>query len=78
MITGERRFVGKVLRLNVEKGYGFIGGDDAGATQYFFHRRSMEGAVFDTLQPGQRVTFALGDVGRGPRAESVRLSTGND
>lgn len=60
---------GTIKRLT-EKGFGFI---DAGVSKdLFFHHSSVEGASYDDLQEGQRVTFTEGRGPKGPCAEQVR------
>ena len=59
---------GTIKRLT-DKGFGFI---DTGANQdIFFHCSSVEGATFDELQEGQKVTYVEGNGPKGPRAEQV-------
>ena len=59
---------GTIKRLT-EKGFGFI--DTGGDKDLFFHHSSVEGASFDDLREGQRVTFTEGRGEKGPRAENV-------
>jgi CspA family cold shock protein len=59
---------GVIKRLN-DKGFGFI---DAGGKDLFFHRSAVEGAQFEELREGQRVSFAEGQGPKGPRAENVK------
>jgi CspA family cold shock protein len=60
---------GTIKKLT-EKGFGFI---DTGADKdLFFHNSSVEGASFDDLQEGQRVTFTEGQGQKGPCAENVK------
>jgi CspA family cold shock protein len=54
---------GKIKRLT-DKGFGFI--------DMFFHSSNVEGASFDQLREGQRVTYTPGRGPKGPRAENVR------
>lgn len=59
---------GVIKRLN-DKGFGFItvgAGEDL-----FFHRSAVEGARFEDLHEGQRVSFTEGQGPKGPRAEKV-------
>ena len=61
---------GTIKRLT-EKGFGFI---DMGADKdLFFHMSDVEGASFEELQEGQRVSFNEGRGPKGPRAENVKL-----
>ena len=58
---------GRVRRLVVERGFGFIEGEDH--VQYFFHRSAC--LRFDELAEGSRVRFDPGRSDKGPRAERV-------
>ncbi|HEY5957882.1 MAG TPA: cold shock domain-containing protein [Polyangiaceae bacterium] len=61
---------GTIKRVT-DKGFGFI--DTGKGSDLFFHMSAIEGARFEDLQPGQRVTFNEGQGPKGPRAENVRL-----
>ena len=59
---------GSIKRLT-DKGFGFI---DTGTNQdMFFHMSNVEGANFDDLREGQRVSYVEGNGPKGPRAEQV-------
>ena len=60
---------GTIKRLT-DKGFGFI--DIGGDKDLFFHSSNVEGATFNELREGQRVTFTEGMGPKGPRAENVR------
>ena len=60
---------GTIKRLT-DKGFGFIAASDG--TEYFFHQSALQGAQYDQLREGQRVTFTVGQGPKGPRAENVR------
>lgn len=60
---------GTIKRLT-DKGFGFIAASDG--TEYFFHQSAIQGARYDELREGQRVTFTVGQGPKGPRAETVR------
>jgi CspA family cold shock protein len=66
---------GSIARLVGNRGFGFI--RDQRGQEVFFHATSVEGAVFDELQEGQRVQFEReSDTrGRGERAAHVRPAT---
>ena len=53
------------------KGFGFI--DNGTGQDMFFHSSSVEGARFEELREGQRVSFEIGQGPKGPRADHVRL-----
>lgn len=59
---------GTIKRIT-DKGFGFI--DVGGGKDLFFHSSNVEGASFDDLREGQRVTFTEGHGPKGPRAENV-------
>lgn len=64
---------GKVVRLMKDKGFGFIKGGVDGV-DYFFHRSAVRGAVFETLEIGDKVAFDGSATGeKGPRADQVRV-----
>lgn len=60
---------GTIKRIT-QKGFGFI--EDGSGKDLFFHSSSVEGAQFEALQEGQRVSFNVGEGPKGPRAENVR------
>jgi CspA family cold shock protein len=60
---------GTIKRLT-DKGFGFIAASDG--TEYFFHQSAIQGARYDQLREGQRVTFTVGQGPKGPRAENVK------
>ena len=63
--------VGTIARLMTDKGFGFI--RDESGIEHFFHRTSVQGAVFELLREGQQVEFDPEDTGKGPRAGNVRV-----
>lgn len=67
---------GKVKKVIIDKGYGFIKPDDGGG-DIFFHYSVLEGVDIEDLVPGQSVTFdvAPGQDGKGPRAVNISLVT---
>src|SRR5262245_54783239 len=76
---GGCRMKGTVARMVVDRGFGFIRGDDD--REYFFHRGALHGARFEELAPGSPVVVQRGeDPGdepdEGPRAVSVALAAG--
>ena len=64
---------GKVIKLESEKGFGFVSPDGVGLPDHFFHRSSVTGRRFHELTEGRRVTFVATVTDRGARAEDVRL-----
>lgn len=62
---------GTIKKLT-DKGFGFIAAADG--TEYFFHQSAIQGARYDELREGQRVTFSVGQGPKGPRAENVKLA----
>ena len=66
------RQTGTVKFFNGDKGFGFISNDSG--TDLFFHKSAVEGARFEDLREGQKVTYNEGRGPKGPRAENVRLA----
>jgi CspA family cold shock protein len=62
---------GTIKRLT-DKGFGFI--DMGGDKDLFFHSSSLEGASYDDLREGQRVTFTEARGEKGPCAENVQVA----
>ncbi len=63
---------GTIVRLLTDKGFGFIS-DEAGV-EHFFHQSGVQGALFESLQEGQRVEFTVEESTKGPRAGDVRVT----
>ena len=61
---------GVIKKRLADKGFGFI--DIGGGKDFFFHSSAVEGARFEDLQEGQRVSFTEGRGPKGPRAEKVK------
>jgi CspA family cold shock protein len=61
---------GVIKKKLADKGFGFI--DIGGGKDLFFHQSAVEGARFEDLQEGQRVSFTAGQGPKGPRAEKVK------
>ena len=61
---------GTIKRLT-DRGFGFL--DTGDGKDIFFHMSAVEDASFDQLQEGQRVSHAVGQGPKGPRAENVKL-----
>ena len=67
---------GTIVRVNLDRGFGFIK-PDTGGQDLFFHANAVEGVAFDELREGQRVEFESGEDPRNPqrsRAEHVRVT----
>jgi cold shock protein len=62
---------GTIKKLIGDKGFGFIEGERG---ELFFHHSSVQGATFETLQEGQRVSYDEGRGPKGPRADNVRVA----
>jgi cold shock protein len=62
---------GTISRLLVDKGFGFIAGEDG--QEYFVHRSAIRGEAFEQLREGQAVTFDASRGDKGLRAENVRV-----
>jgi cold shock protein len=65
---------GVVKSFNVERGFGFIILDDGGKN-VFVHAADVRAAGYDTLTPGQRISFELAPdkSGKPPKAAGLRL-----
>jgi CspA family cold shock protein len=63
---------GTIKRIT-DKGFGFIAPEGSG-NDMFFHSSAVEGAQFNDLREGQKVTYNVGQGPKGPRAENVQLS----
>ena len=64
---------GTISRLLLEKGFGFIAGEDG--QEYFMHRTALkDGSIFEQIREDQAVTFDSGKGEKGLRAENVRLA----
>lgn len=68
-----RTDTGRVAYVNGDRGYGFIRplGGDGWDSDAFFHHSDVANAI--TLRKGQRVSFALTQGERGPKAIDVRV-----
>lgn len=64
---------GIVKRVNHEKGFGFIKGDNG--IEYFFHKSVLKNTKIGGMQPDMSVTFDDEDTERGPRAVDVYLES---
>jgi len=62
---------GKIKNIISDKGFGFIS-EEAGKTEFFFHRSGLEGVDFGDLSTGDSVLFEVTESPKGPRAERVR------
>jgi CspA family cold shock protein len=66
----DRMAEGIIKKRLADKGFGFI--DVGGGKDLFFHSSAVEGARFEDLKEGQRVSFTEGQGPKGPRAEKVK------
>ena len=66
---------GVVRKLFHDDGYGFIESIDG--REFYFHRNSVLGGAFDTLEVGDLVTFAEEMGEKGPQASTVRVQGGH-
>ncbi|MFT0761593.1 cold shock domain-containing protein [Scrofimicrobium sp. R131] len=60
---------GKVKFFDVDRGFGFIGGEDG--REVFLHASALPDDL-PAPRPGQRVEYGIADGRRGPQAISVR------
>jgi cold shock protein len=63
---------GTIKRIT-DKGFGFISSKNS-SQDMFFHSSCVQGADFNDLREGQKVTYTIGQGPKGPRAENVQLS----
>lgn len=64
------RFTGEVKWFNAQRGYGFIGREDADE-EVFVHYSAIEGNGFLKLEKGQKVEFSIEDTPKGIQAADV-------
>ena len=64
--------VGKIKKLVVDRGFGFITASDG--KEVFFHRSECQSVAFESLNEGEEVTFDRESDAKGPRARNVRLN----
>ncbi len=62
---------GEVSWFNERKGFGFITDDDG--QEIFVHYTEISRNGFQTLKPGERVSYEVTDQERGPKAVDVRI-----
>lgn len=60
---------GRVKNVTVDKGYGFIMGEDG--VEYFFHMSALQNITIEELQKNQEVEFEGSEGLKGPRAEGI-------
>lgn len=60
---------GTIKKL-MDKGFGFI--NTGGSKDLFFHSNSVQGASFEELHEGQKVTYTAAQSAKGPCAENVK------
>jgi CspA family cold shock protein len=63
---------GKVTWFNDKKGFGFITGDDG--LDVFVHYTEIVRDGFQSLEPGERVSYAVTDEEIAPKAVDVHLA----
>ena len=63
---------GRIVRLHVDKGFGFIRGED-GADR-FFHCSALQDIAIDALDLDDAVTFDPAETEKGLRAENVAVA----
>jgi CspA family cold shock protein len=59
------------IKTLTDKGFGFIAPDDGGK-DLFFHASSLQGATFNELNRGDKVSFEVEESDKGPRAANVQ------
>ena len=63
------REVGTVKWFNSERGFGFIGRENA--QDVFVHHTAIQGGGYKSLDEGQRVEFSVEQGPKGPQATQV-------
>ena len=61
---------GTIKKLMTDKGFGFI--KTGSEKDLFFHTSSVQGAAFEDLHEGQKVSYTEGRGAKGPCAENVK------
>ena len=64
---------GTIKKLVRDRGFGFItrDGQAEGEKDLFFHTEDVEGATFDSLNEGDKVSFEIERGEKGPAAKKV-------
>jgi ribosomal subunit interface protein len=68
----EQRPIGRVLRLDLERGYGFL--ETADGREIYFHRNSVLNDGFERLEVGTPVRFVEEMGEKGPQASTVVIA----
>jgi len=68
----EKRYKGKIARMVVDKGFGFINVEGM-RDDVFFHKTSLPRGQYEDLSEGDTVEFRLADTPKGARAEDVLI-----
>jgi cold shock protein len=58
------------IKRKTDNGFGFI--DTGTDKDMFFHSSNVEGADYEQLEVGQRLSYTEGRGPKGPRAENVK------
>lgn len=66
---------GTIARLQRDRKFGFIKQDGKRNSDLFFHSSALMNADFDSLHEGDAVTFTERESSKGPRAESVHVTS---
>lgn len=70
IFKGDAKVAEGKIKRKTDRGFGFI--DTGSGKDLFFHMSALEGARFEDLEEGQRVSFTEGQGQKGPCAISVR------
>ena len=62
---------GKVKKVVMEKGFGFITGSDG--KDVFFHKNSLVGISFESLNGGEEVQYDVEQTPKGASAKNVSI-----
>ncbi|OFW04599.1 MAG: hypothetical protein A3H96_09425 [Acidobacteria bacterium RIFCSPLOWO2_02_FULL_67_36] len=70
-------FTGRISRLEVSKGFGFVTPDDRGRALFFHISGLQNWSDFERLFLGAAVEYTVVPADKGPRAEGIRLLDGD-
>jgi cold shock protein len=62
---------GKVKKVIMEKGFGFITGSDG--KDVFFHKNGLVGISFESLKGGEEVQYEVEQTPKGANAKNVSI-----
>jgi CspA family cold shock protein len=69
-ISGIAQMAEGTIKKLTDRGFGFI--NTGKGKDLFFHSNSVQGATFEELREGQKVSYTEGQGPKGPCAENVK------